>query len=1095
MSTTDTLSNPYLGLRSFPAESKDLFFGRDDIAEDIIHSLKQKKLLILASPAGTGKTSLINCKIIPEIEADDKGKMGKNYRVTRMRPGSNPIHNLTLALTKPNALYVDFTANSERINTIEEDLKNSTEGLERVFNQVDHPGLVIVIDQGEELFENIETDEGNRIANHFMNLLIAATQNTEIYILFAIRHKALQKLNGLSSFPDIIGNSKHSFPLIKEEGLKQIIHQPLINKPFKISQNLEQRLLDDVRNSEDQLPVLQHALQQIYEEAVSVRNTSQNSGRIFQIGEDIYDKVKESSNTIDKQGEDIIQHLTSSWNSGLRLTAKKVFQALTTMMKDGSVEQRFIPFKTLFEEVGEDENDVLKVINAFRHPKVSFIVSASNKFIKHNTRLGLSQEAIASRWSILREWAAEEARAREFFLQLSKEAQKTELLKEGTFISMGLLNNNLNNRWEELHLLLRNPAWGRRYNIDYEASSQYLLDSVHTVDLRIQRENKRIEEEEKREKRRSNILKLSAGIGILALFVSIFFFVNAIQFRREALNTKAEGEQYIETGRSASGKALSEKEDLKRKLQLLAEQELALEGQKQKRREALRDLDNRRVKLKKQTNHAINAEKIAKKEKENSIIEQRNYNKASQSLIIETDKAKASKKEAEREALVALRLKKTASAHSIALRSLDMKKGDLKGKIALAAFDFDKKNRIPRDIITQKNITNILQARITNKSIIYRALSSSYTLLDNKVRPDKFQPQPNAGAIKDIHFDKDGNRFYSVTSSGELLTFEPNRWLFLGAPIMSSPKRTPISNSSALNVVTISGQYIGMAGQNCHFMLRNTNSYFELKVHDGYEVTDIQPLGQQGKFVSIGKDKTVRITSLPSKNVYQVYPNPKKLRRAKGDITALATTPDGKFIAWVEGTQMMIYDMEKKELKEDAYRLPKNAFATKIRFNHRSNQLAVGYQIKGNDAGRLNIYTFNKENIKLSVKYENLLQHQARIMNIVWSDSDDMLATSSADKTTNVWLMNNFQAPGFIPPPLKMIHPNSWAMSIGFSAKSNQLVVGYRNGEVRFWSLESSKYANAIFSSVKKKCLTKEEWKLHIGESHDGFNDQRCEKK
>ena len=61
-------SNPYIGPRTFLKEEGHLFFGRDRESRDLSALALSEKLVLFYAQSGAGKSSLINTRLIPELE-------------------------------------------------------------------------------------------------------------------------------------------------------------------------------------------------------------------------------------------------------------------------------------------------------------------------------------------------------------------------------------------------------------------------------------------------------------------------------------------------------------------------------------------------------------------------------------------------------------------------------------------------------------------------------------------------------------------------------------------------------------------------------------------------------------------------------------------------------------------------------------------------------------------------------------------------------------------------------------------------------------------------------------------------------------------
>src|SRR3972149_4026527 len=68
------LRNPYIGPRTFRREEADLFFGREREARELTTLVESEHLVVFYAQSGAGKSSLVNTRLIPNLQA-------KNYTV------------------------------------------------------------------------------------------------------------------------------------------------------------------------------------------------------------------------------------------------------------------------------------------------------------------------------------------------------------------------------------------------------------------------------------------------------------------------------------------------------------------------------------------------------------------------------------------------------------------------------------------------------------------------------------------------------------------------------------------------------------------------------------------------------------------------------------------------------------------------------------------------------------------------------------------------------------------------------------------------------------------------------------------------------
>ena len=79
-----------------------------------------------------------------------------------------------------------------------------------------------------------------------------------------MRSDYIGQCSAFRGLPEYIGFSQFFVPRLKRKDLKQVIEEPAILSGNKISQRLIERLVYDISEGVDQLPILQHALSQIW---------------------------------------------------------------------------------------------------------------------------------------------------------------------------------------------------------------------------------------------------------------------------------------------------------------------------------------------------------------------------------------------------------------------------------------------------------------------------------------------------------------------------------------------------------------------------------------------------------------------------------------------------------------------------------------------------------------------------------------------------------------------------------------------------------------------------------------------------------------
>ena len=213
---------PYLGLAAFQAANRAFFFGREPLVSKLVNRLAAQNFLAVLGGSGSGKSSLVLAGLVPALQAQTP-----NLGVRYLTPTSNPVAQLHHALAEVVA---------------------------------DAPQL-IVVDQFEELF-TLCTDEAQRQA--FLDRLLALLNNPKSKIVLTMRADfwgecaAYPKLRELmQAHQELVG------PMTAQE-LRSSMEQQARAVGLRFETDLSNTILDDVAGEPGAMPLLQHALLELW---------------------------------------------------------------------------------------------------------------------------------------------------------------------------------------------------------------------------------------------------------------------------------------------------------------------------------------------------------------------------------------------------------------------------------------------------------------------------------------------------------------------------------------------------------------------------------------------------------------------------------------------------------------------------------------------------------------------------------------------------------------------------------------------------------------------------------------------------------------
>jgi energy-coupling factor transporter ATP-binding protein EcfA2 len=278
---------PYTGLRSFTEEESLYFKGRDYQIDQVTSLLEQKKFLMVTGASGEGKSSLVYAGLIPNARAGFFKAKYTNWVVADFRPERNPVGNMAHAISETFGLpkatvetelrrgfssLVDLYLSSDYYIDEEVETWQNLEETEKRKRKRKASNLMIILDQFEEFFtnpENFHNESPTQDSQIVVNLIletarIAIKRNIPVYVVCTMRSDYIGQCSAFRGLPEYIGFSQFFVPRLKRKDLKQVIEEPAILSGNRISQRLIERLVYDLAEGIDQLPILQHALTQIW---------------------------------------------------------------------------------------------------------------------------------------------------------------------------------------------------------------------------------------------------------------------------------------------------------------------------------------------------------------------------------------------------------------------------------------------------------------------------------------------------------------------------------------------------------------------------------------------------------------------------------------------------------------------------------------------------------------------------------------------------------------------------------------------------------------------------------------------------------------
>jgi WD40 repeat protein len=266
--------------------------------------------------------------------------------------------------------------------------------------------LLVVVDQFEEIFR-FASNTSPEEASHFVQLLIEAVragrEGVPLYLALAMRSDFQGDCAVFPGLPELINEAQYLVPRMNLRQREAAIVRPAATEHRQIARPLLDRLLDDMGENPDQLPVLQHALQRTWE---AWQRRTGGEGEIA-LEDYLAPDVGGMAGAIEKHAEEAFASLDSSQQ---RL-AGALFRCITERAEDRRPVRRPLPLGTIATIAGVSMEEIIPVVDAFRTQQRTFLTPPEGVALEPQTIVDISHESLIRNWPRLARWAKLESAA------------------------------------------------------------------------------------------------------------------------------------------------------------------------------------------------------------------------------------------------------------------------------------------------------------------------------------------------------------------------------------------------------------------------------------------------------------------------------------------------------------------------------------------------------------------------------------------------------------------------------------------------------------------------------------------------------------
>ncbi len=520
--------NPFPGLRPFSLEECHLFFGREGQVDEILMKLSQNRSITVMGYSGSGKSSLMYCGLVPVLYGGFMTHTSPYWQVVTTRPGNSPISNLTNSITEQLIKDNQIEEKDRNIyrSIIGSVLRSGPDGLIEVSKFLQTKAgenVFISIDQFEELFryKDSKNDEFTNEATAYVNLILSAVNQTRVPIYMAINMRS-DFIGDCAAFPGLtqmINTSNYLVPQMTREQKRMAIEGPVAVGGGKISQRLVKRLLSDIGDNQDQLPIMQHALMRTWDYWIANRE----EGEPMDIRH--YNSIGKISQALSLHANEAYDELSSREKE----IAEILFKNTTEKNQENQGMRRPVKVSVVAELADASEKEVVSVVDHFRRSGRSFLMPGPNIPLGSDSSVELSHESMMRIWNRLSGWVDEEYESAGTYKRISEAAAMYQIGKTGLWRPPDL---QLALNWQKKQKPTR--TWAQRYDIAFERAIVFLDTSRITYEAELKNQ----EMLQRRRLRRARVVSIIlASAFIVALF--LFFYGLTQQIKAEQQAVKA----------------------------------------------------------------------------------------------------------------------------------------------------------------------------------------------------------------------------------------------------------------------------------------------------------------------------------------------------------------------------------------------------------------------------------------------------------------------------------------------------------------------------------------------------------------------------
>jgi WD40 repeat protein/transcriptional regulator with XRE-family HTH domain len=407
---------PYLGLASFQEQDARVFYGRAELADQLVRRLTGAGLQLVTGDSGAGKSSLLRAGLLPRLAAGDLGPGSQGWPRLVIRPTDSPLRELAMQLaelagTDPIAAHQSLSASPDQAPMLVERVVRQARAGDTAAGGVADgaPRLVLVVDQFEELFTAGADGRAGRIereafvtALHAMAAIPAGVHVApRALVIVAVRADFLGRLIAYPPLKAALDAGPFTVGPMSEAELRLAITGPAAEAGLAVEQALVETVISELREGPDTgvLPLMSQAMTTTWE----YRAGGELTVRAYRRAGGVADSVNRGAQLA-------FQALTGPQQDAVRL----VFTRLTVITPDGRFARRRCARADLYSPGTHTPADIDAVLDVF---------NAHRLLVLGQDVVEIAHDVLLQAWKQLRDWLGDDRLDRALYSQIVTDAQ------------------------------------------------------------------------------------------------------------------------------------------------------------------------------------------------------------------------------------------------------------------------------------------------------------------------------------------------------------------------------------------------------------------------------------------------------------------------------------------------------------------------------------------------------------------------------------------------------------------------------------------------------------------------------------------------